>query len=70
MSPVGFELTVSASERPQTHALHRAATETGPAMFNEIKFHGMEFRSEMKIQVFRDVTPCEMVDSYRQLGGS
>ena len=29
MPPVGFELTTSASERPQTYALDRAATGTG-----------------------------------------
>jgi len=29
MSPVGFEPTVSAGERPQTYALNRAATGTG-----------------------------------------
>ena len=29
MSPVGFEPTVSAGERPQTYALDRAATGTG-----------------------------------------
>jgi len=29
MPPVGFELTISASERPQTHALERAATGIG-----------------------------------------
>ena len=29
MPPVGFEPTISAGERPQTHALHRAATGTG-----------------------------------------
>ena len=29
MPPVGFEPTISASERPQTHALDRAATGTG-----------------------------------------
>jgi hypothetical protein len=27
--PVGFELTISADERPQTYALDRAATGTG-----------------------------------------
>jgi len=26
MPPVGFELTISAGERPQTYALYRAAT--------------------------------------------
>ena len=29
MPPVGFELTISAGERPQTYALDRAATGTG-----------------------------------------
>jgi len=29
MHPVGFEPTISAGERPQTHALDRAATGTG-----------------------------------------
>jgi len=30
MPPVGFEPTISAGERPQTYALDRAATGTGP----------------------------------------
>jgi len=29
MPPVGFEPTISAGERPQTHVLDRAATGTG-----------------------------------------
>ena len=29
MPPVGFKPTLSAGERPQTHAFHRAATGTG-----------------------------------------
>jgi len=29
MPPVGFELAISAGERPQTYALERAATGTG-----------------------------------------
>ena len=29
MTPVGFEPTISAGERPKTYALDRAATETG-----------------------------------------
>jgi len=29
MPPVGFKPTISAGERPQTHALDRAATVTG-----------------------------------------
>ena len=52
MPPMGIGPKISASERPQTHDLDRAATETGPAMFIEIKYQGMEVSSEMKIQVF------------------
>ena len=33
MFPVGFEPTISAGERPQTHALDRAATGTGKTYF-------------------------------------
>ena len=29
MHPAGFETTIAASDRPQTHALDRAASETG-----------------------------------------
>jgi len=29
MPPLGFEITISAGERPQTYALDRAATGTG-----------------------------------------
>jgi len=35
MPPVGFEPTISASERPQIYALDRAATGTGD--FNELR---------------------------------
>ena len=33
MPPVGFELTILARERPQTHALDRTATGTGVIKF-------------------------------------
>ena len=33
MPPVGFELTISAGERPQSYALDRAATGTGLKKF-------------------------------------
>ena len=35
MPPVGFEPTIPASERPQTYALDRAATETGIGLYPE-----------------------------------
>ena len=34
MPQVGFELTISAGERPQTYALHRAATGIGKSPMN------------------------------------
>ena len=38
MSPVGFEPTISAGERPQTYALDRAATGIGYRGFNLQKY--------------------------------
>jgi len=38
MPPLGFETTISASERPQTHALDRAATEIGIVTHLNIKY--------------------------------
>ena len=37
MSPVGFEPTISAGERPKTYALDRAATGTGNYNFSKLK---------------------------------
>ena len=37
MTPVGFEPTISAGERPQTHALDLAATGTGAYVYYYIK---------------------------------
>jgi hypothetical protein len=36
MVPSGFELTIPAKERPQTHALDRAATGIGYALFMDV----------------------------------
>ena len=49
MPPVGFEPTISADERPQTHALDRAATGTGDIL-----------KVSMNIQ-FWYMTPCRVV---------
>jgi hypothetical protein len=38
MLPAGFELTIAASERPQTHALDRAATGIDFLRVNSTKF--------------------------------
>jgi len=38
MSPVGFETTVSAGERPETHVLDRAASGIGEMVFSDVKF--------------------------------
>ena len=40
MLPVGFELTISAGERPQIYALDRAATGTGWSIINIQTFKG------------------------------
>jgi len=37
MPPVGYELTISAGERPQTHALYRETTGTGNDFFTIYK---------------------------------
>jgi hypothetical protein len=37
MSPVGFEPTISADERPQIHVLDRAAIETDADFKTEVK---------------------------------
>ena len=37
MTPVGFEPTISAGERPQTYALDRAATGTGKSQGYDVK---------------------------------
>jgi len=38
MPPLGFELTISAGEGPQTYALDRAATGTGLVLFVAFKY--------------------------------
>jgi hypothetical protein len=64
MPPVGFEPTISADERPQTHALDRAATETGEVFYySTIMFHKFHlivvlFPAESQIfLIFRESGP-------------
>jgi hypothetical protein len=38
MSPAGFETAIPASERPQTHALDRAATVIADVMYTGVLF--------------------------------
>jgi hypothetical protein len=38
MPPAGFEPTIPASERPQTHAFERAATGIAPPIISEVIF--------------------------------
>jgi hypothetical protein len=38
MPPARFELTIPASERPQTHSLDRAATGTGISIYWKMKY--------------------------------
>jgi len=46
MPPAGFVATIPASERSQTHALDRAATGIGPAIFSDQKFSAVSTMSE------------------------
>ena len=65
MPPVGFEPTISAGERPQTHVLDRAVTVTGPVLLYSPQIsHGLawdrtrdaevivQFEVHLKIQLF------------------
>jgi len=56
MTPVGFEPTISAGERPQTHALDRGATGTDPSPFTILK-------CIMK-SAFRRASHCEILVSF------
>jgi hypothetical protein len=40
ISPVGFEPTISVGKRPQTYALDRAATGTGPYIHIQVEYQG------------------------------
>ena len=44
MPPAGFEPTIPASERPQTDALDRAATDIGKYMYQAIKNSRVVYR--------------------------
>ena len=51
MPPVGFEPTIPADERPQTHTLDRGATGIGKTNFTRTKIHTRQYVS----YVFRHV---------------
>jgi len=50
MLPVGFETTISAGDRPQTYALDRAATETGPRTPHTLQLY-LEVNIRLKTEV-------------------
>jgi len=66
MPPVGFKPTISATERPQTYALDRAATGTGTNYTRIVKLRGVrrlwhvdiaeEVKITYKIQAYNSVT--------------
>ena len=61
MPPVGFELTISADERSQTHPLDRAATGTGVLKlrfnnFTEDKAHKIQNIKIFKLK-FKNLNP-------------
>ena len=58
MSPVGFEPTISAGERPQTYALDRVATRTG------IYIHGPKYENrEWKSRTNRELEELNKGDN-------
>jgi len=65
MPPVGFEPTISAGERPQTHVLDPAATETGLSAGPTSKTN-KETRKQVD-KPKRCATKEDVVTSYRKL---
>ena len=67
MSPVEFEPTISAGERPQTYALDRAATGTGEfqVYLSEIKKFSFLTAVSVKTVVLWDVIPYSFVRNYQ-----
>jgi hypothetical protein len=62
MPPVGFELTVSAGEQPQTYVLARAADGTGLEPYNAPnQWQTCDLKLHLRIQVFCDVMLCSWV---------
>jgi hypothetical protein len=52
MPPVGFEPAIPASERPQTHALDRAATGIGNDLFNYANYSYYKFVVVLLLSLF------------------
>ena len=50
MPPVGFELTISAGERPQSYALDRSATGTGKFLY----IATVKYRTNLLLLEIRD----------------
>ena len=63
MSPVGFEPTISAGERPQTYALDRAATGTG-ILFVSSGYYVYHFHFVRTLHI---LTACVLVCVFRVL---
>ena len=56
MPRVGFELTISAGERPQTYALDRTATETDSYISDDMKYS-----STVPLQNLYNCCPCVLM---------
>ena len=57
MPPVGFEPTISASERPQTYALDRAATGTGNNLNTSQNFSSYLTVNAVNV-IYKDQNDC------------
>jgi hypothetical protein len=66
MSPAGFEPTISAGERPQTHALHRAATEIG---YTILYYSASQFEKSFVMSLANEVTLHYVKEQHKQVEG-
>jgi len=68
MPPVGFEPAIPAVERPQTHALDRAATGTGLVASLPYELCNTEWKFYLRPALFWDFTHRGIVIPYRRFG--
>ena len=61
MSPPGIEPTISAGERPQTHALDRVATGIGPSFCTFLYFSRDRFMRMLEMTAFESLTRFGLV---------
>jgi hypothetical protein len=69
MTPVGFELTVSAGERTQTYTLDRAATGTGASLGEHKHLYQYAWRNDKKLLCPKFIFPGGVTHKYQTFCG-